>query len=439
MSGGLPDRSRDGGRRMSLGTAAASSHERAEPNRLPLEGVRVVDMSTSYAGPTACMYLADLGADVVKVERPGGDDARSWGPPFAGPDSAWFISANRNKKSIVIDLRTAAGQDVLRRLLSTADVFVENLNPSKLERFGLEPRSILQRHPRIVFCALSGFGLDGPDAHLPGYDLVAQARSGLMSVTGARGGPPQRVSTALSDIVAALVATLAVVAALRRVDQGGPGEIIDVSLLDADLALMAPRIASFLAGEPEPSPSGGTDSVLSVYQAFETADRPIVLAVGNDTIWRRLCTTLALGLGEEPGLETNQGRRASRGRITEAIARELRRQPAKVWLQRFASAGIPAAPIASLSEVIADPHIAARGSIAALPEPGPIVGTDRPPHGVAGTRVVASPWRFADTATVWRHPPALGDHTAEILGELGFSDEQADDLRQCGAVRYPAS
>ena len=195
-----------------------------------------MDMSTSYAGPTAAMYLADLGADVIKVERPGGgDDARHWGPPFAAGASAWFASANRNKRSIAVDLRSRGGRQVLRRLLSRADVLIENLNPVKLAGIGLDPAETLARHPRLVFCAMSGLGLTGPDAHLPGYDLVAQARSGLMSVTGAAGGSPQRVSTALSDIVTGMSAALAVCAALAGRAQTGRGELIDVSLLDSDL------------------------------------------------------------------------------------------------------------------------------------------------------------------------------------------------------------
>lgn len=225
------------------GSYLASSDEPALGSALPLSGVRVVDMSTSYAGPTATMYLADLGAEVIKVERPGhGDDARTWGPPFTGGMSAWFASANSNKRSIVLDVRASDGNAVLHRLLDDADVFVENLNPAKLDALELAPEELRRRHPRLIYCALSGFGLTGPDSYLPGYDLVAQARSGLMSVTGERGGEPQRVSTALSDIVAGLAAALAVTAALRRQGRTGVGEVVDVGLLDVDLALMAPRI-----------------------------------------------------------------------------------------------------------------------------------------------------------------------------------------------------
>ena len=199
----------------------------------PLSGVRVVDLSSSYAGPTATMYLGDMGADVIKVERPEtGDDARFWGPPFVGEEAAWFLSANRNKRSVCLNISDEEGHSVLLRLLGSADVFVENLNPGKLGRLRLDPETLRSRFPRLIYCALSGFGLDGPDRDRPGYDLIAQARSGLMSVTGARGGTPQRVSTALSDIVAGMAAAFTISSALVRQQRSGEGELIDVALLD---------------------------------------------------------------------------------------------------------------------------------------------------------------------------------------------------------------
>jgi crotonobetainyl-CoA:carnitine CoA-transferase CaiB-like acyl-CoA transferase len=357
----------------------------AAGGRGPLDGVTVVDISTSYAGPTASMYLADLGAHVIKVERPGrGDDARHWGPPFSDGHSAWFASANRNKDSVALDLRTADGRAELERLLTAADVFIENLNPAKLARAGLDPDAVRARHPKLVYCALSGFGLDGPDAGLPGYDLIAQARSGLMSVTGAEGGPPQRVSTALSDIVTGMAAALAASAALVRQRLTGRGDLIDVSLLDTDLALLAPRIAAYLAGGPEPRPSGGTDSVLAVYQGFPTADRDIVVAVGNDAIWQRFCGAVGLEeLAADPDLADNAGRAEQRGRITEAIADALRRRPAAHWIEAFSRAGVPASTVRSLSEVVEDPQVRERGSIMPVP-------------GSAGTlHTVRSPFRLA--------------------------------------------
>jgi len=397
----------------------------------PLSGVRVVDVSTSYAGPTATMYLGDMGADVIKVERSGiGDDARLWGPPFlgdeAGGESAWFLSANRNKRSVCLDLSTERGLAALMRLLDGADVFVENINPAKLEKRGLDPKVLRERFPRLIYCALSGFGLDGPDRAKPGYDLIAQARSGLMSVTGAKGGTPQRVSTALSDVVAGMVAAFAVAAALVRQQSTGEGELVDVSLLDADLALMAPRVASFLAGEPEPRPSGGTDSVLAVYQPFETADRPIVVAVGNDKMWQRFCDALGLEkLREDPGLATNASRRERREEILGQVSARLRERPAAYWLERLARAAVPCQTVQTLSEVVEDPQVVARHAICETA------------HPLAGmVRTVGSPWRLGAGGAGREHRPApvLGADTVEALREAGYADGAVDELLKGGAA-----
>ena len=384
---------------------------------LPLAGVRVIDLSTSYAGPTASMYLADMGADVVKVERPSvGDDTRSWGPPFVAGASAWFHSANRNKRSVVLDLRRAAGRAAFDRLLDDADVLIESFNPSKLAALALEPEDVMARHPRLVYCAFSGFGFTGPDADKGGYDLAAQARSGLMSVTGALGGTPQRVSTALSDIVTGIVAAFAIAACLRRQQRDEVGEFIDVSLLDSDLALMAPRIASYLAGEPEPRPSGGTDSVLAVYQPFETADRPIVIAIGSDAIWRRFCDIVELpDLADEQGLASNAGRREARPRILPLIAERLLERPAAAWLEAFGAAGVPASLVQALSEVVSDHHVLQRGSIGELDNSVP---------------VVMAPWRLGLDPAPRRvdAPPALGADTAAVLRAHGLDEAAIAEL-----------
>lgn len=388
----------------------------------PLAGIRVIDLTTSYAGPTASMYLADLGADVIKVEKPSGDDARFWGPPFVNGHSAWYASANRRKRSIGIHLSTTGGREILHRLVETADVFMHNMNPGKLERLGLDATTIRRANARLIYCAISGFGADGPAHAQAGYDLAAQARSGLMSVTGAAGGPGQRVSTALSDIVTGMCAALAISAAAVRQQATGQGEIIDVSLLDSDLALMAPRIAAYLAGEDEPSPSGGTDSVLAVYQSFQTSDRDIVIAIGNDQMWTRFALALGLTeLAEDPELADNAGRRIHRSRVLPAIQEVLRRRPAAYWLETLTSQNVPASWVQTLSEVVRDEQVVAREAVV------PIAGED-------GLFAVQSPFRLASS----EHGPAylagLGEHASEILQECGFSAEQVDEFLDTGAA-----
>lgn len=391
----------------------------------PLNGLRVIDMTTSYAGPTASMYLADLGADVVKVEKPGtGDDARGWGPPFVDQHSAWFASANRGKRSVVVDIQRREGIEVLRRMLLRADVFMANTNPKKLESRGLGYSTMTKMNPRLICCAMSGYGLTGPDSHLPGYDLVAQARFGLMSVTGADGGPPQRVSTALSDVVTGMSAAIAINAAVVRQRTEGRGELIDVSLLDSVLALMAPRIASFMAGEAEPAPSGGTDSVLAVYQSFQTADRDIIIAVGNDAMWRRLCVALRLDdLADRAELADNAGRRRHRATVVTRISERLVERPAREWLDILEEAQVPCAPVQSLSEVVKDPQVVARGSLVpALETAGQLTS-------------VQSPFRLASVPGITTGSfPRLGQHTREVLPEYGFTAPQIQRLITEGVV-----
>ncbi|MEV8638686.1 CoA transferase [Streptosporangium sp. NPDC051023] len=391
----------------------------------PLTGTVVADMTTSYAGPTASMYLADLGATVIKIERPRtGDDARTWGPPFFRETSAWFASANRNKHSLALDLRSEEGHEVLMRLLDRADVFLLNTNPSKLSRLRIDHETVRARNPRLIYCAMSGFGLSGPARDLPGYDLVAQARSGLMSVTGEKGGRPQRVSTALSDITTGMCAAIAINAALVRQAVSGVGEVIEVSLLDSALALMAPRIAAFQAGEPEPSPSGGTDSVLSVYQSFETADRTIVVAIGNNDMWLRFCGVVGLpDLAADPALADNAGRRLHRSRLITHIANRLVTRTASEWLDRFARAGVPASLVQTLSEVVTDPQVVARDAIL------PVPGTD---DALVSVR---SPFRLHSITEVRNERfPDLGADTSSVMLALGYSHDEIASLSDSGAV-----
>ncbi len=395
----------------------------------PLDGVRVVDISSSYAAPTTSMYLADMGADVVKIEPVRGDDARGWGPPFLNGEAAWFLSVNRNKRSLCLDLRSDEGRKLLFELLEGADVFIENINPAKLEKHGLGIADLRERFPQLVICAFSGFGLDGPDAALPGYDLIAQARSGLMSVTGAD-GIPQRVSTALSDVAGGTVAAFAVAAALVRQQKTGIGEVVDVALLEADLAFMSPRIASFLAGDPEPKPCAGTDSVVAIYQSMRTADRPIVLAIGNDGHWLRSCAALGLDhLAAREDLATNAGRRANRQEVVDAFQEKFEAMTSGEALQVMQNAGIPCAPINSLSEVVTDRQVQARKAIVEYE------------HPVAGVfRGVGAPWRLGsdpDDRRTRLPAPLKGEHGREILAEIGLDEDAVAKLMKEQVVWVP--
>lgn len=402
----------------------ATNWQGEEPaHRGPLAGLKVLDLTTSYAGPTATMYLSDMGADVLKVERPAGDEARSWGPPFVDGISAWFASANRNKRSIAINFKRPEGLELLHTLIGQADVLIQSFNPSKITKLGLDPATIRDRYPRLVYCAMSGVGLDGPDRHLPGYDLAAQARSGLMSLTGAKGGSPQRISTALSDVVTGLCAALAISAAVVQQHATEQGEIIDVSLLDTDLALAAPRIAAYLAGEPEPAPSGGTDSVLAIYQTFPTSDRDIAIAIGNDQMWQRFCGAVDLPhLAADPELQDNAGRRVNRERIVGEVCATLRRRTAAEWIKILSDVAVPASLVQSLSEVVQDHQVIARGSILEVP-------------GHDGLYSVRSPFRFGTVPDPRNEPfPEAGEHTVDVLRQAGFSDADIDALRRRDVV-----
>jgi crotonobetainyl-CoA:carnitine CoA-transferase CaiB-like acyl-CoA transferase len=395
----------------------------------PLNNVRVVDLASSYAAPTTSMYLADMGADVLKVEPVRGDDARGWGPPFVGEDAAWYLTANRSKRSVCLDIRSAAGLEATYALMATADVVLLNIVPTKLAAVGLDPQLIRKRFPQAVVCVVSGYGMDGPDAGLPGYDLIAQARSGIMSVTGATGGPPQRVSAPLSDVAAGTVAAFAIASALVRQQTTGVGEIIDIALLEADLAFMRPRITCVAAGDPVPQPSGGGDSVIAVYQPFATKDDPIVVAIGNDRQWER--ARAALDLPEWTGsadLAANTGRRNRRAEVVGAVQDALAVLPRAEALAVFNSAGIPAAPIFSLDDVIDDDHLQARGAL-----------VERKTRTGETYLDVAPPWKLAsvDRNDGFHAPVEKGEHTREALREAGLTDESIDALLTEGAAWAP--
>lgn len=391
-----------------------------------LKGIKVIDISTAYAGPYCSMMLADMGADVIKIEKPfTGDACRTWGPPFINKESTWFLSVNRNKKSVALDFNNNEGKQILYKLLEDADVFIENLKPSSISKFGLDYDRIKEINPNIIYCAISGFGQTGPMNKVPGYDLIAQAMSGLMSVTGELNGRPQRVGTAISDIVTGIIASFGITSALFNRSITNEGAFIDTALLDTDIALMAPRITSYLATGEEPAPSGGTDSVITIYQQLRTADEDIVVAVGTNEIWKRFCEALGLNrLINHPDFHNNAKRSENKTRLIKKVEDVMTQKPSSYWLQKFKVMKIPAAPILRLKAVTELPQVKAREMLVNMN------------HPVAGdVKIVGSPIFINGEKSKVKHAPLLGEHTYDVLRECGLTRERISALVEKGIIQ----
>jgi len=376
---------------------------------LPLEGIAVLDLSRVLAGPLCTQILGDLGADVVKVERPGeGDDTRHWGPPFAGQDAAYFLSLNRNKRSVALDLNEPSGADAARRLAVRSDVLIENFRPGLMARFGLAPNDLRRENPRLVTCSLRAFGDDVPRARArPGYDIIVQALSGLMSITGERDGEPTKVGVALLDVIAGLYSAIGILAALEERERTGTGREVSVALFDASVAALVNQAANHLIGGVVPHAMGSEHPNIVPYQVFHASDRPFILAAGNDRLFGRACEVLGRPeLAGDARFATNEARVANRTELTLELAALFARKPAAEWLSALEEAGVPCAPSRRLDEVFASPEGAALVREVGDEVRGPL-------------RLVASPIRFdGRPAGTPRTPPRLGEHTDEVLGEL---------------------
>jgi len=370
----------------------------------PLAGVRVVDFSRVLAGPLCTMILGDLGADIVKIERPEvGDETRTWGPPFVGDDAAYFLCLNRNKRSVALDLQTPDGAARARRLASTADVVIENFRPGLMKRFGLDHATISAENPGVVYCSLTAFG-DEEDASKPGYDIIVQALSGLMSITGERGRPPVKVGVALMDVVTGLYATIGIIAALRARDATGCGQRLTVSLFESSVAALVNQASNYLLGGIVPGPMGTEHPNIVPYQVFETADSPFILAAGNDRLYQRTCETIDRpDLAEDERFATNGARVENREILVPVLQEVFRSRPAEHWLRVLEDRAVPCAPVRRLDEVFASPE-------------GAVMVQEVEDVARGMLRVVGDPIRLSgELPAVRRPPPLLGEHTNEIL------------------------
>lgn len=391
-----------------------------ESNALgPLHGIRVLDLTRVLSGPFCTMMLADQGAEVVKVEIPcRGDDARQFGPPFKNGESAFFVSINRNKKSITLNLKETRDVEILKRLVEEADVFVENYRPGVTEKLGIDYETLRAVNPRIIYCSISGFGQSGPYRTRPGYNFTVQAMSGVMRVSGEPGSDPSPVGISLGDIPAGMFAAYAISTALYQRTQTGVGQWVDIAMLDALIALMEAPLARYAMMGTCPPPIGQYNPSITPFGVLSTADTPIVVAVGNDKLWRLFCETMERPeLIGHPDYETNALRTQNRESLYPELEETLKRRAAKEWLELFVSVGIPAAPVNTIADVYSDPHVAARGMVQRV---------EQPHAGMV--EIAGCPVRIGDHSGVPFSPaPQLGQHTLSILSEWLDLDPHAVD------------
>jgi len=406
----------------------------AQDAKGPLDGVTVVDLSRVLAGPWATQVLADLGAEVIKIERPGaGDDTRSWGPPFAERadggrgDAAYFFCANRGKRSVTVDIADPEGAALVRELAAKADVVVENFKVGALRRFGLDYGTLSNVNPKLVYCSITGFGQNGPYAGRAGYDYMIQAMGGLMSITGDPDGPPMRSGVAVADLFTGMYAAAGVLAALYHAARTGQGQQLDISLFEAQAAMLANQAANYFVSGETPVRTGSGHPNLAPYQPFRTADGAVVLAVGNDNQFRAVCFALgALDLSSDARFRTNADRVERRKELAALLEPLIAAWPTEAWIRAMEAAGVPCGPINAIDQVFADPQAKARG----------LVVSQRRPDLKDEVRTVASPLRLSRTpARAVSPPPALGADTDQVLKEkLGCSPERVRALRGKGVI-----
>ena len=402
-----------------------------------LNGIRVLDLSRILAGPWCTQVLADLGAEVIKVERPGtGDDTRAWGPPFLRrsdgtetPDSAYFMATNRGKKSITLDIASTEGQEVARSIAAHCDVMIENYKFGDMKRYGLDHERLAATNPRLVYCSITGFGQTGPYRERAGYDFMIQAMGGLMSVTGERddlpGGGPQKCGVPIADMMAGMYSTVAIVSALMERVTSGRGQFIDMSLLDTQVSWLANHNLNYLVSGQPPKRWGNAHPNLTPYQAFLTKDGDIILAVGNDGQFRRFCEVAGLAITTDPRFVDNRARLGNRDELVAIVAEAMKTRTTGDWMASLEAEGVPCGPINTIDQVFRDPQVVDRGLRFDLPHPA-----------AGSVPQVANPIRFSRSRIEYHAaPPMLGQHTQEVLAEvLGMAPEDVASLRERGVV-----
>lgn len=386
-----------------------------------LEGIKVLDLSRILAGPYIGMLLGDYGADVIKIEQPrSGDGTRGWGPPWVGDQAAYFFSANRNKKSLTLDLKNDQGLTILHQLLETADIFIENFKFGGMAKFGLDYESLKEKYPRLIYVSVTGYGQTGPDKHKPGYDAMIQAQGGIMSITGPADGMPHKVGVAVVDVTTGLYATTAVLAALNHRHATGKGQHVDVALLDSQVGWLVNVAQNYLANGERPSRYGNAHPSLVPYETFETADGHIVIAIGSDDQFRKFCGILNRpDLWGDERYQTNRGRVTHRDELLPNIRQEMTTRNSADWLDSCLKINVPAGPINSIDTVLEMEQIKARGMVQEIQ------------HTTAGTIKILGPVpKLSETpAEIHLPPPALSEHTDEILQSLGYTTAQIEKLK----------
>lgn len=384
-----------------------------------LEGIKVIDLTRILSGPFCTMTLADLGAEVIKIESPTGDDTRQWGPPFIQDESAYFLSVNRNKKSIVLNLKKEKGKEIFLKLIEDADVVVENFRPGTLEKLGIGYDTLKEINPRIILSSISGFGQTGPYANKPGYDVLAQGMGGLMSVTGEPDGSPVKGGYSLADIGAGMWATIGILTSIWERQRSGEGQWIDASLLDTMISWQTYLAGNYFATDKDPEPLGGAHPNIVPYQVFEAADGHFVLAVGNDSLWHTFVEAMEMKALEDEKFKTNPDRVENRKLLISLLDATFKMKTKNEWIELFESYKIPCGPVNKFSDILNDPHVKEREMV---------VEMDHPSLGIL--KQLGVPVKLSRTpGEIKTVPPAMGEHSEEILRtQLGYSEEEVEAL-----------